>query len=120
MAGGQGEEPLVLVDKVWPDANEAQGMQSLHTALHRLRQLLGHPEAVITRGGRIGLNRALCWVDAWALEALSRASEDSRKQALSHFGKVDTGPVQLCDDSIEALTYAAQVERLRDAVLLEH
>jgi hypothetical protein len=120
MAGGQGEEPAVLVDKVWPDADEAQGTQSLHTALHRLRQLLGHPEAVITRGGRIGLNRALCWVDAWALDALSRASEESRKRARPLFGKLAPGPVHLCDDSIEALTYAAHVERLRDAVLAAH
>jgi hypothetical protein len=117
IAGNNGEEPFALVEKLWPDARDAQGLQSLHTSLHRLRQLLGHPDAIVTRAGRIALNRALCWVDAWALEALERANADTRRRALPHFPALDAGPVQLCDDSTEALAYAAYVERLRDELL---
>ena len=74
----------------------------------------------MTRSGRIALNRALCWVDAWALEALGRANEDTRQRALPLLRNLGTGPVQLCDDSTDALTYAAHIERLRDAVFAKN
>ena len=53
------------------------------------------------------------------MDALSKAPADTRKRALPQLRKLDTGPVQLYDDSIDAVTYAAHVERLRESVLEE-
>jgi len=60
----------------------------LTSALHRLRKLLGHEEAIIRKDNEIGLDDRYCWVDTWALERLltrcetpSNSNEDSWQQA---------------------------------------
>jgi LuxR family maltose regulon positive regulatory protein len=80
LAAGRPEgvaEP-VLADALWPEAGGDAAQNALGTTLHRLRQVLGHEGAVWRRGGRIGLDRSVCWVDAWAFEALLEQAEAAR------------------------------------------
>ena len=65
--GGRDVSGRRLTDAVWPDAEGDAGRRSLDTTLHRLRRLLGN-RAITLLGGRLGLNPALCWVDAWEIE----------------------------------------------------
>lgn len=58
------------VDLLWPEASGDAGQLALTTTLHRLRRLLGHPDAVMRQDGQLTLNPRLCWVDALALHKL--------------------------------------------------
>jgi two-component SAPR family response regulator len=59
-----------LAADLWPDADGCEAINSLTVALHRLRQLLGCPKAVIKQDEEICIDRSLVWVDAWAFEEL--------------------------------------------------
>jgi len=48
-----------------------KAQQLFHTNLYRLRKLLGGEETVIWESGQVSLNERLCWVDAWAFDALT-------------------------------------------------
>lgn len=52
-----------LAEKIWPDADGAESLQSLHTTVHRLRRLLGK-KSILVKDGYIGLNPNIVWVDA--------------------------------------------------------
>lgn len=58
-----------VLDALWPEAEGDRAKASLDMALLRLRKLLGHDEALRLDHGRLGLNRALVWVDSWAWAA---------------------------------------------------
>jgi ATP/maltotriose-dependent transcriptional regulator MalT/DNA-binding SARP family transcriptional activator len=66
--GGRAVREEVVMDALWPDADGDAARQALTVALHRLRRLLGLDAAVVRRGGRLGLDTTLCWVDAWAVD----------------------------------------------------
>src|SRR5262249_9137913 len=52
----------------WPDEPGDAAAKSLGAGVHRLRQLLGVPEAVVQQGGQVSLDRERVWVDAWTFE----------------------------------------------------
>jgi LuxR family maltose regulon positive regulatory protein len=56
------------VEALWPDFNGTKSREALRVALYRLRRLLGGENRVLTVEGRIALNAAHCWVDAWVFE----------------------------------------------------
>jgi LuxR family maltose regulon positive regulatory protein len=58
-----------ILDHLWPDADGDLAQQSFASALHRLRQLLGHERIVQRQEGKLTLDDRFCWVDAWAFEA---------------------------------------------------
>jgi DNA-binding SARP family transcriptional activator len=58
-----------LADKLWPDSEGDTARNCLQVAVHRLRKLLGHEEAVQVHDRKLHLNRELCWVDLWDFEA---------------------------------------------------
>lgn len=60
-----------LGEALWPDSEGDAAQVAINTTLHRLRKLLGQPEAVGRRNNRIFLDPAHCWVDAWAFEETS-------------------------------------------------
>jgi len=62
------EERITTV--LWPDAEGDAAHQVFDTTLHRLRRLLGNPNALILQDGRLSLDDHYCWVDAWSLERL--------------------------------------------------
>ncbi|MEO8038213.1 MAG: bacterial transcriptional activator domain-containing protein [Betaproteobacteria bacterium] len=66
--GGASVSASLLVDALWPDADGACGRRALDVALLRLRRLLQMDEAIVVCGGKLSLDRELCWVDAWAFE----------------------------------------------------
>lgn len=59
-----------LADRLWPDADATLALSSLHSTLHRLRQYLTVPEAVVHRDGRFALNWKIVYVDVWELNLL--------------------------------------------------
>src|SRR5689334_17098134 len=66
-----GTEPVgagEIADKLWPDSDGDAARNCLQVAVHRLRKLLGHDEAVLVHDRKLRLARALCWVDLWAFE----------------------------------------------------
>src|SRR3954452_7743343 len=58
-----------LADKMWPDSDGDTGRNCLQVAVHRLRRLLGHEQAVLVHDRKLQLNRALCSVDLWEFES---------------------------------------------------
>ena len=72
--GGRGVSEQKLVDALWPDTEGDAAQRSLTATLHRLRNLLGNVHAIQQNGGEISLNSRMCWVDAFAFEALLRTS----------------------------------------------
>jgi LuxR family maltose regulon positive regulatory protein len=60
----------VLADALWPTSEGDAARRNLDTALHRLRGLLGHRDAVVLRAGALSLDRRACWVDTGAFERL--------------------------------------------------
>jgi LuxR family transcriptional regulator, maltose regulon positive regulatory protein len=54
-----------ISDLLWPDADGDSAYHSFKVTLHRLRSLIGYPEAIQTIQGHIILNSSYCWVDAW-------------------------------------------------------
>jgi DNA-binding SARP family transcriptional activator len=59
-----------ISDVLWPEADGDAAHHSLQVTIHRLRLLLGCPEALSFRDGRVALNSRYCYVDAWAYEQL--------------------------------------------------
>ena len=74
--GGTEVPNTVLVDMVWPDEDGDAGHRALEVALYRLRRLLGDTDVLISKAGRIGIDRRRCWIDADAFErGLARAGD---------------------------------------------
>src|SRR5688572_22909677 len=55
---------------LWPERSALATARSLAVTLHRLRRLLGIPEAIVRRGGSIGMDPASVWCDAANFERL--------------------------------------------------
>lgn len=58
-----------LQDWLWPDLDGDQAKAACEQALHRLRKLLGQPDLIVQREGRLRLAADKVWVDAAAWEA---------------------------------------------------
>jgi LuxR family maltose regulon positive regulatory protein len=67
-AGCPGLAVHVLSEALWPDAEGDAAYRALVTAVYRLRRLLHCHEAISFAGGRVALDAAHCWVDAWHFE----------------------------------------------------
>jgi DNA-binding SARP family transcriptional activator len=75
--GGRNVQEWQLVDALWPDADGDLAHRSFATTLYRLRKLLGVPEALHLRGGRLSLDDRYVWVDVWALERVIEKAQDA-------------------------------------------
>lgn len=64
-SGARGVSEGRVADLLWPEADGDAARAAFGTALHRLRRLLGHESAVRRGHGRVSLDPAVCWVDAW-------------------------------------------------------
>lgn len=107
--GGQGVRADTVADALWPHAEADCAHKSLTAALHRLRKLLGHDEAIALRDGRLSVNPALVWVDAWALDqALEANAVDEAVQRYR-------GP--FLADETEQPSYIACREQLRGKMM---
>lgn len=81
--GGDNVAEGRLTDLLWADSEADAAQEALTVALHRLRKLLGRPEAIVVRNGRIGLNREVCWVDAWVFERLTERDPGDGEDAIA-------------------------------------
>ena len=77
--GGRHVREELLIDALWPDADGDAARFALTSALHRLRKLLGHEEAIIRKDNEIGLDDRYCWIDTWAAERLVERSETASR-----------------------------------------
>ena len=68
--GGREIADAEVARALWPACEESAAMRSLAVTLHRLRRLLGRPEAIVHRAGRIGIDPRHVWCDAAAFEAI--------------------------------------------------
>lgn len=98
-----------LCDALWGDEEADAARQVLGVTVSRLRKLLGSDDAVIQQGGRVWIDRQLCWVDAWHFAAASSDGRDER--ALREAFDLYAGAF-LPDDECEAWTVSMR-ERLR-------
>ena len=76
----------VLAQELWPDSEGDVAESALRMALHRLRKLLRNDDSVVVLEGKLRLNEKICWVDAWALEALCDTLETMRQDVLAQQG----------------------------------
>jgi LuxR family transcriptional regulator, maltose regulon positive regulatory protein len=74
--GGRDVRADQIADLLWPNADGDLAHRSLEITIHRLRRLLGNPETLLLREGRLSLNARICWVDAWAFERLLKKSDE--------------------------------------------
>jgi LuxR family maltose regulon positive regulatory protein len=82
--GGRNVREQLLLDAFWSDEEGDVAARSLTAALHRLRSLVGEPNAIIQQGGTLSLDPQLVWVDAYALEELiARPDSASSEQILA-------------------------------------
>jgi DNA-binding SARP family transcriptional activator len=77
--GGHNVPEERLIDALWPDEEGDVGHRLLASTLHRLRELLGDQQGIQQRGGKLSINPARCWVDAFAVQ---RLAEDPTTAAL--------------------------------------
>jgi hypothetical protein len=83
--GGEGVSEDRLADLLWPDHEGDAARDLLSNNLLRLRRLLGAPEAIEVREGRVTLRPDLVWIDARSFDrAADRAlaGGDGAQQAL--------------------------------------
>lgn len=76
--GGTNVQERRLIDAIWPDDEGDTASDSFSVALHRLRKLLGHGNALRFSDGLVSLDETVCWLDVWSLEraiATPRADE---------------------------------------------
>jgi DNA-binding SARP family transcriptional activator len=95
--GGQEVRADQIADALWPHVDADYAHKSFTATLHRLRRLLGEDDAVLLRDGRLSLNPALVWVDAWALEQACGALEEAMRAPASAAG--DTSLAALADEA---------------------
>ncbi len=70
--GGCSVNRALLLDALWPDLDGDHANDAQQVALHRLRRLLKHPDALIINHGYVSLNSRLVEVDAFILDSLCR------------------------------------------------
>src|SRR5262245_41419711 len=73
--GGRAVREDLVMDALWPEAEGDAARMALASALHRLRILLGHEQAVLRQEGQLSLDARSCWVDVWAVERLLARAE---------------------------------------------
>jgi len=73
--GGRAVREDLVMDALWADAEGDAARVALASALHRLRELLGHDGAVLRQEGLLSLDPRHCWVDVWGVERLLAHAE---------------------------------------------
>jgi DNA-binding SARP family transcriptional activator len=81
--GGRGVAASRLSECLWPDSDGDLGARNLSITLHRLRSVLQTRSAVLSDNGRLSLNEAICWVDAWEFERLVNEGLDRIKPGMA-------------------------------------
>lgn len=93
--GGKEVSATRLEEALWPDAEADTARSNLKSTVHRLRKLLGHPEAIEMSAGQLNLNPQICWTDVWEFERLIQkaGNGDSRADLLYQAIHLYKGPL---------------------------
>ena len=105
--GGRQVAITGLIESLWPDAESRGGRGAFDATLLRLRRLLGQEDSVLTDGGRVSLNDALCWVDVWPFERLLSKTEDD----VHHIGQAADAELLAQTDKLLRLYHGDFLER---------
>lgn len=68
---------------LWRELDGDKAKAAFSVALHRLRKLLGHADAVLLEMGQLSLNPQLVWVDCHAFEQLVEGAAHDAERALA-------------------------------------
>jgi LuxR family transcriptional regulator, maltose regulon positive regulatory protein len=79
--GAKGVREDSLIDALWPEAEGDAAALALTSAIHRLRRLLAHEEAILRRGNELSLDELYCWVDVAAVERLLERADSVLRNA---------------------------------------
>lgn len=96
--GGRDVSANSIADLLWPDADGDAAHGAFKTTLHRLRNMLGHPEAIRVEAGCLTLQENCCWVDVWVFERRLTAAD-----ACWHAGEPDKGSARAAELTQAAL-----------------
>jgi two-component SAPR family response regulator len=86
--GGTEVPARALIDALWPDSEGDAGYHALESALYRLRQLLGAPDALRMASSRLSLDRSQFWVDMWAFEDELQNTRRTESSHLERMGRI--------------------------------
>jgi DNA-binding SARP family transcriptional activator len=118
-AGGKALPVAAACDALWPDDLPATARRNLDTTLHRLRKLVGE-DVVRLADGALAIDRARCFVDAWAFAALAsqaeRASHRDGEQARALFDearRLYRGPLLPGEDDVPFVAQEREALRRR-------
>jgi LuxR family maltose regulon positive regulatory protein len=81
--GGREVTEGQIDESLWPDADGDAAHHSFEMTLHRLRRLIGHPEALQFQDGSLTLNPRYYWVDVWAFESILGEADGKQKAGLT-------------------------------------
>ena len=114
--GARAASETRVADALWPDLEGDEALNALAINVHRLRRLLGHTDAIVYQGRRIGLNPKRVWSDVAAFEhrverAVLSTGNPERGRLMAEAAALYRGDLLPDDDSAP---WAIQVrERLR-------
>ncbi len=74
--GGASVPEYRITDALWPDDEADAARAALSVTVHRLRKLLGHPDAILVEDGAVKVNPRVCWVDTGVFERAADAAAD--------------------------------------------
>ncbi len=77
--GGKGVREEAIADILWPEAEGDAAHHSFEVNLQRLRALLGCPQALQLRDGRLTLDDRQCWVDLRVFERFVDLAKTERE-----------------------------------------
>jgi LuxR family transcriptional regulator, maltose regulon positive regulatory protein len=97
--GGQHVREETLIDTLWPDTEGDAAHFALTSAIHRLRRLLGHEEAIIRKDNEVSLDNRYSWVDVWAVERWLGRVESAARDAIDEGAWSDT--VRVVERAVE-------------------
>ena len=115
--GGRDVSVTRLTDALWPDSEGDDASNSLKTAVHRLRKLLGQADAVEVSAGHLSLNAQYCWTDLGQFERLvDEARNDAENPTpLEHAINLYRGPLLNAEEAV--FWMIAPGERVRSKFL---
>lgn len=126
--GGENVRVDQLADALWPHVDADYAYKSFTATLYRLRtNIFESDDAVVLRDGRLSLNAAAFWVDAWALEHLiaemdtqlrepdSQASQSALQSLVEEALALYRGP--FLPDEAEQPSYIGCREQIRIRLL---
>jgi DNA-binding SARP family transcriptional activator len=80
--GARGVSAERITAALWPNTEGDTAQRAFDTTLHRLRKLLGEPQALQLQDRKLTLSDHHCWVDLWSFERML-----GRIEKLTHSGK---------------------------------